>query len=167
MIEAFAGISAGDFNIRERRQHHHQMPDFDLNIGRGQHGDVGRGNQIEEQLASACFQSVFCKGLNAYKLLRGASFFLFLPVFFHHRLYLHSKYCCVEIKYRTAYRRKSRIVVSSIRIVRNPKHMAAAAGMKNPSCTSAATESSAAIHKIVKSRSPHSHRFAAAFRFCG
>ena len=47
---------------------------------------------------------------------------------------------------------KSSTVVSSARIVKKPKHSAAASGRKNLNCTIATTDTNADILNIVKSR---------------
>ena len=62
---------------------------------------------------------------------------------------------------------KSSTVVSSARIVKKPKHSAAASGRKNLNCTIATTDTNADILNIVKSHKLQSHKLAGAFKFCG
>ena len=71
------------------------------------------------------------------------------------------------MKYLTALPRKSSTVRSSRRMVRKPKLSVAAAGTTKPIVTSETAESSAAMHRMVKSRRLQSHRLAVALRLCG
>ena len=57
------------------------------------------------------------------------------------------------------------MVVSSILIVRKPKHKVAAAGIAKPVFTKRMMDSNAATPKIIKSLRLQSHRFAVALRF--
>ena len=47
IIEALAGVGTGNLDIRHGGQHHHQVMDLDLDIGPGQHGDIGGRNHIK------------------------------------------------------------------------------------------------------------------------
>lgn len=58
-------------------------------------------------------------------------------------------------------------MLSSKRIVKKPKHSVSASGTAIRSRTRRTMDSSAATPRITKSRSPQSHRFAVALRFCG
>ena len=57
------------------------------------------------------------------------------------------------------------MVVSSILIVRKPKHKVAAAGIAKPVFTKIMIDSKAAMPIIIKSFRLQSHRFAVALRF--
>ena len=58
--------------------------------------DIGGRHEVKEQLALSRCRAVFCEGLDTHKLLHRTAFFLFLLFHYHH---LHSKYCCVDIKF--------------------------------------------------------------------
>lgn len=62
---------------------------------------------------------------------------------------------------------KSRIVVSSSRIDKNPKHSVTASGAIILVCASIRIDNKSAMLIIAKSRKLHSHKLAVALRFCG
>ena len=75
------------------------MAYLDLNVSVGEHRYIGGRHKVKEQLALVGREAVFREGLDTHKFLHRTAFFLFLLFHYHH---LHSKYCCVDIKYRTA-----------------------------------------------------------------
>lgn len=70
-----------------------------LNISVGEYRDIGGRHEVKEQFALIGRKAVFREGTDAEQFLHRTAFFLFLLFHYHH---LHSKYCCVDIKYRTA-----------------------------------------------------------------
>lgn len=71
--------------------------DLYLDVGMRQHRDIGGCYEIKEKFALIGGKAVFCEGLDTHKFLHRTAFFLFL-LFLLHCHYLHSKYCCVDIK---------------------------------------------------------------------
>ena len=83
IVKAFRGVGAGDLNVRNGREHHHQVTNLDLNIRMGKHRNIGGCYEIKEQLIFAHCKSVLGKGSDAEKLLHRAALFLFLLFFCH------------------------------------------------------------------------------------
>lgn len=78
VIETLTGIGAGDLNIRDGGQHHHEVAYLYLDVRVGQHRDIGGGHQEKQELATAGGEPISGEILNAYELLSGAAFLLFL-----------------------------------------------------------------------------------------
>lgn len=71
------------------------------------------------------------------------------------------------IKYRTAFRMKSNIVCSSMRMVRKAYPAVNLSRTGDHSCTSASMDSSTSMPMAHTSRRLQSQRLAVAFKFCG
>lgn len=89
VVKAFTGIQAGDLQAGVGRQHHEQVPDFNLHIGVGQHRDIGGLHEKDHQLAASGPQSVIGEPLQAQERPGGValSFFLFFLQFPHLHVY--------------------------------------------------------------------------------
>ena len=51
VVKAFGRVGADDLNVGQCRQHHHQMANFDLDVGMRQHRYIGGRHKVKEQLA--------------------------------------------------------------------------------------------------------------------